>query len=182
MIHAQAPFQGRNAALVAILAFADAAGNADRVKSARAVHAIGINQSIGMVDLAPQAKRVAAHRCVKRPAALGYRDRQAEILHAVRGFRQLAQKATRCFKRAMHIPQRAGPAEARELQARGRVALCDRARLVHTDEEERHSLGSGALQRGQPMRDLLQGCAELVGQRFQIMTAGLRRRQETPVG
>jgi hypothetical protein len=102
-------------------------------------------------DLAAQRDGVAAHR--RAPGAAGFRDVAGEdhVAHAVGRFGQLAQEAARRLEGAVHVPQRAGAAEAGELQPRGGVALGDRAGLIDADEEEGHALGARALQGREPV-------------------------------
>ena len=166
---------------MAIRAFANPAGNADRLEPAFQIQPVGIDHRGGVDDLAAKPDGKAAHRRKKGAAGLGHVARKAKIAHTVGGFGQLAQEMAGGLEGPVHVPQRAGPAKAGKLQAGGRVALGDGARLINADKEKRNAFGSGALQCGKPVRDLFDGCPELARQTLQIVAAGLRRRKKGTV-
>jgi hypothetical protein len=120
-------------------------------------------------DLAAEADGVAADR--RAEAAAGLRDvaGEAEVAHAVGRLGELAQEAARRLEGGVHVPERAGAAEAGELQAGGGMALGDGAGLVDADEEERHALGAVALQGREALGDLLDRGIEGEGQGLEIV-------------
>src|SRR3989338_9018806 len=117
--------------------FAYPAGNPDRFKAALKVKPVGIDKTGGMGDLAAKPDGIAAHRGQKRAPRLRDIARKTQIAHPVGRFGLLALEVARCFKGTMHVPQRASPAKARELQPRGRVAFGDRARLIEDRKSTR---------------------------------------------
>ena len=99
---------------------------------------------------------------------------------------RLAQTFGTSFEQAchrlVHDPQRAGPAEAGELQARGGMALGDIAGHVDPAEVERHAAHVLALQRGQPVAGLLETGAEQLGQPVDVVAHRPRFGAETAIG
>lgn len=72
MIHNQATLQWRYGAARAFRPFADTAGNADRVEGGAVaeVHVIGIDEGIGVGDLAAERQRIARLRGTETTAPL----------------------------------------------------------------------------------------------------------------
>ena len=132
---------------MAVLACADPAGNADRFEIALGadIKVIGIDQVTRVADFAAQPNGKALLGRAISTAGLCDVFGKAEIAHPVRRFGQLAQIAGRGLKGAVHIPQRAGAAEAGKLKPRGGMALGDGAGLINPHKEKRHPLGTGAL-------------------------------------
>src|SRR6056297_2961947 len=147
----------RDRPLVTGGAFADPAGNADGFERVGVgdVEPVAINDRSGVGDFAAEADGEAADGSVEAPALPRDVHREAEIAHPVGRLGELAQNPSRCLEGAVHVPQGTGAAEAGELQARGRMPLGDRAGLVDPDEEERHALCAGPLERREPVADLL---------------------------
>jgi hypothetical protein len=71
---------------------------------------------------------------------------------------------------------------AREGEAGAVEPLGDIARRIDADEEEGHALLPGLLQRGEPVRGLLEAGAELAGQHLDIVAPLLHRAGEGGVG
>ena len=135
-----------------------------------------------MLDFAAKADGVALYRGEEGPAGFGDIARKAEVAHAIGGFGKLAQELARRFKGAMDVPQGAGPAEAGELQAGGRMALGDVAGHVDPAEEERHPARILALQGGEAVAGLFKADAELLGQPVNIVAHGPRRAAKAAIG
>ena len=110
----------RDGALVAVAPLADAAGDADRLVGGVVadVEVVGVDERAGVGDLAAEADGVAPDRGAEAAAGLGDVAGEAEVAHAVRGLGELAQEAARGLEGAVHVPERAGAAEAGELQPR----------------------------------------------------------------
>ena len=142
-IDADRAVAGREGALVAVGAGADAAGYADPGGGGCAgqVEAIGIDEFARVLRLAAQRHGVAARRAVIAAARLDQPLGHRDIAHAVGRFGQLDQDPVGDRHRLVHDPQRTGPAEPGELQAGGGVPLGDVAGHVDPAEEERHALG-----------------------------------------
>src|SRR6056297_3425844 len=136
---------------------ADAARYPDGLEGAGIGHIeiIRIDQLARVLDLAAERDGKAPHRRAETAPRLADIAGQADIAHPVRRLGQLPQEPPRRLEGAMHVPQRTGPAEPRELQAGGGMALGDRAGLIDPDKEERDPLGAGTLQRRQAVADLL---------------------------
>jgi hypothetical protein len=133
-------------------------------------------------DLAAEPDGIAADRRAEAAAGLLHVAGEAEVAHAVGRLGQLAQEAARRLEGLVDVPERAGAAEAGELEPRRRVALGDRAGLVDADEEERHALGARPLQRREAVRHLLDRGAEGRGRAPRGRGAGLARGREAAVG
>ncbi len=168
---AQRSVDRRNGSLVTVAPRADSARDADGLECARLaqIQAVGIDEAARMRHLDPQPDGKAPDRGVIGARMLGHIARQQQIAHPVGRLGQLAQEAARLLKGLMHVPQRTGATEARELQAGRGMALGDGAGLIDAHEKERHPLGAGTLQRGQSMRHLLQRGAEQMGQPLQVV-------------
>ena len=82
----------------------------------------------------------------------------------------------------MHVPARAGAAEAREVQPAGAVALGDVAGMIDPDHEERHALRTRLLQGGQPVADLLEAGLETLHQDLDVVAQRRRRPVERLIG
>ena len=79
---------------------------------------------------------------------------------AVGHVRQLAHDAPWGGESVVHVPQGAGAADVREVEAGGGLTFGDVSGAVNTHEGERDAAQVGALQRGQPMADGLVTNAE----------------------
>ena len=134
-----------------------------------------------MRDLAADADRVLAVRAQVVAGTLDDAAADAEIANAVRHLGQLYQDASRLAERLVHVPQRAGAAEARELEAGRAVALGDVAGRVDAHEVERHAARAGALQRAEAMRDLLEAGVPAVLQLLDVVPQFHRRAGEAPI-
>ncbi len=75
----------------------------------------------------------------------------------------------------VQIPDRAGAAETRKMQAVRAEALGDIAGRVEPDHEKRHAAGTRPLQRRQAMADLLEARAKTSGKHAEIVTESLGR-------
>ena len=64
----KAAFEGRDRALVAVLPLADPAGDADRLKAAFQIEAVGIDEAGSVADLTAEANGVAADGGEEGPA------------------------------------------------------------------------------------------------------------------
>ena len=82
----------------------------------------------------------------------------------------------------VEVPARAGAAEAREGEALAGEALGDVPGRVDPKHEEGDSARAGPAQSGQPVRDLLDACAEAGAQAVQIVSLRLRGGEERLVG
>ena len=163
---------------------ANPAGNADRLERPRVAHIqiVGIDQIARMLHLTAEADREPPHRRAETAPRFRHIARKADIAHPVRRLRQLPQEPPRRLEGAMHIPERAGPPEPRELQPRRRMALCDRARLIDPHEEERNPLGPRPLQGREAVTDLFDRGPEPMRQNLQIVPHLLCRRQKPAIG
>ena len=135
-----------------------------------------------MGDLAAEADGVAADRRLEAAARLGDVAGEAEVAGAVGGLGELAEEAARGLERLVDVPERAGAAEARELEARRRVALGDGPGLVDADEVEGNAAGAGALQGREALADLLDRGLEDLRQRLEVVAERTRRLGEALVG
>ena len=148
----------RHRALVAIPAFANPAGNADRLEilDIRKIETVRIDDFARVTDLAAKRDGEAADRCPERRPMCGNFPGKAEISNSVRRFGELPEELSRCLEGAVHVPQRAGAAITRKLKRSCGMALRDRAGLINSDKEEWHALGSWSLQGRQPMSHLFE--------------------------
>src|SRR3546814_9478806 len=99
-----------------------------------------------------------------------HRPRDGEESLPVRQFQPLRQHLAGPLERMMHRPERTGTAMTRKGKARAVQPLANIARMVDPQEEEGDAFLPRLLQRGQPMRGLLETRAELPGQRLHIVT------------
>ena len=139
------------------------------------VQPVCIDELRGVLDFAAQTDGVAFDGGEEGPARFGHIAREAEVFHPVGRFGELAQELAGGFEGAVDVPERARPAEAGELQARGGVAFGDGACLIDAHEEEGDAFRPGALEGGEAVGDLFDGGTEEVGQPFEIV-AGLQGR------
>lgn len=115
MIHNQATLQWRYGPAGAFRALADATGNTDRVEGGAVaeIHVVGIDESIGVGDLAAERQRITRLRGAETTATLGDLGGETEVAHAVRRFGELpddpaqVSKAWCTFQSGQAAPKRA---------------------------------------------------------------------------
>src|SRR5690349_18799309 len=103
----------------AVAARAGAASHADGIGCILVLEgeSVGVDDALGVTHLAAERDRVL--RGARGSAAPRFRDgtRDREISTAVRHFRELGQDLPWRLEGMMQVPDRAGAAEAREMQA-----------------------------------------------------------------
>ena len=163
---------GREGALVAALARTEAAGDADRRRSAflGQMEPIGIDEIRGMGDFAAQDDGISARRALVAARRLHQALRHRNITHAIGRFAELDIDAIGDGDGFMHVPQGAGAAEAGELQARGAVPLGDVPGHVDAAEEEGDAAQPRPLQRREAVAGLLEADAESAGEPVYVVT------------
>lgn len=125
-----------------------------------------------MGDLAAEADGVALDGRVEASTRLLDVAGEAEVAGAVRGLGELAKEAPGGLEGLVDVPERAGAAEAGELEAGRRVTLGYRARLVDTDEVEGDAAGAAALEGREALADLLDRGVEGEGERLEVVAEG----------
>ncbi len=105
---------GRDGSLWAILAPADAAGEADPVEGLGPIDdpIVGMDRIAGKADRTAEPDGVAPHRRAKARSARDDGAGQADLALAVRRLRQLPHALLRAFEGLVHHPERAGATEA----------------------------------------------------------------------
>lgn len=92
---------------MAVLAFADPAGNANRLEctAVLGVQIVCIDQLVGMANFAAKPYREAPMRRLERPSRTGNVPCQTEIPSPVGRFGQLAQESARGLEGLMDVPE-----------------------------------------------------------------------------
>lgn len=92
----------------------------------------------------PDRERLAGHAVTGIPPA--HRASNPEIGAPVRHLGELREHPARLRERLIDIPQRARPADTREMEVGRRLTLGDIAGPIDPDEEERHAPSFGPLE------------------------------------
>ena len=134
-----------------------------------------------MFQLASQRQRqpsilglAAEHRPFRRPA---YREKAL----AVRRFDKLRNDHAGRPERRVDVPDRTRTAILGQIERCRVEPLGDVARLVDPQEEERHPVQTLAMQRGEPMSDLLERNRKSRGQLVQVILRFFRHPVERGV-
>ena len=135
-----------------------------------------------MGRLAPQHHRIAPRQPVEPARRLHQPLRHRDVAHAVGRLGVLDEDAVGDRDRLVDVPQRARPAEARELQPRRRVALGDVARHVDAAEIERHALRARPLERREAVARLFEADPEAPRQPVDIVAQLARGGAERGIG
>ena len=179
----EAAVRGGPSALATMRPLAKFAAETDRRRLATAeIEPARVDEAVCVARLAAERDRVlGADAAVGlRVGAHGAGDRH--VFCAVLHLDELAQDLPRALERLVQRPKRAVAAVARKGKAPCGEALGDVAGAVDADEEEGNASRAGALQRGQPMRDLLQPRAEPRLQQVEVVAGRLAGRMEAAVG
>ena len=124
------------------------------------VEAVGVDGPPGVPCLATEADGEEFSGFAVAFAVVADRACYPQVGAAVGHVRQLAHDAPWGGESVVYVPQGAGAAEVREVEAGGGLTFGDVSGAVDTHEGERDAAQVGALQRGQPMADGLVTNAE----------------------